>query len=210
MLDTREEYLLAKSWRDRGDRAAADRLVTSHLRLVSKIAMGFRGYGLPMSEVISEGNVGLMQAVTRFDPDKGFRLATYAIWWIKAAIRAYVLRSWSLVKIGTTASERKLFFKLRQTKSRIGALSEGDLHPDQVKFIAEHLGVAEEDVIQMNRRIGGDVSLNAPIQDDGDSGEWQDWLADEGISQETSLAESEEAETRHRALRQALSGAQGT
>src|SRR5262249_13631818 len=158
-----------------------------------KIAKGYRGYGLPMAEVVSEGNVGLMQAVTRFDPDKGFRLATYAMWWIKAAIRPYILRSWSLVEIGTTASERKLFFKLRQTKNNLAEFGEGDLHPDQVKFIAEHLGVAEEDVIQMNRRIGGDVSLNAPIQDDSDSGEWQDWLADEGISQETSLAESEEA-----------------
>src|SRR5262249_27804745 len=148
--------------------AAADRLVTSHLRLVSKIAVDYRGYGLPMSEVISEGSIGLMQAVMRFDPDKGFRLATYAKWWIKAAIRAYILRSWSLVKIGTTASERKLFFKLRKVKSSIGAIGEGDLHPDQVRFIAEYLGVADEDVIQMNRRIGGDVSLNAPTQE-GDS-----------------------------------------
>src|SRR5262249_29400316 len=204
LLDPQEEYVLAKRWRDRGDRAAADRLVTSHLRLVSKIALGYRGYGLPMSEVISEGNVGLMQAVMRFDPDKGFRLATYAMWWIKAAIRAYILRSWSLVKIGTTASERKLFFKLRQTKSSIAALSEGDLHPEQVKFIADHLGVAAEDVIQMNSRIGGDVSLNAPTQYEGDSSEWQAWLVDEGASQEASLAESEETESRRRALREAL------
>jgi RNA polymerase sigma-32 factor len=204
MLEPQEEYMLAKSWREHGDRDAAHRLVTSHLRLVAKIAMGYRGYGLPISEVISEGNVGLMQAVKRFEPDKGFRLATYAMWWIKAAIQEYILRSWSLVKMGTTANQKKLFFNLRKAKSRISALEEGDLRPDQVKLIAKRLGVTEQDVVDMNRRLGGDVSLNSPIREEGDSGEWQDWLVDDSISQETRLAESEEADNRRRALGEAL------
>ena len=179
MLEPQEEYMLAKRWREHGDRDAAHKLVTSHLRLVAKIAMGYRGYGLPISEVISEGNVGLMQAVKRFEPEKGFRLATYAMWWIKAAIQEYILRSWSLVKMGTTANQKKLFFNLRKAKSKISALEEGDLRPDQVKLIAKRLGVTEQDVVDMNRRLGGDVSLNAPIREDGDSGEWQDWLVDD-------------------------------
>src|SRR6516164_2790405 len=184
MLEPQDEYMLAKRWREHGDREAAHKLVTSHLRLVAKIAMGYRGYGLPISEVISEGNVGLMQAVKRFEPDKGFRLATYAMWWIKAAIQEYILRSWSLVKMGTTANQKKLFFNLRKAKSRISALEEGDLRPDQVKLIAKRLGLSEQDVLDMNRRLSGDVSLNAPIRDDGDSGEWQDWLVDTAPSQE--------------------------
>jgi RNA polymerase sigma-32 factor len=204
MLEPQEEYMLAKSWREHGDRDAAHRLVTSHLRLVAKIAASYRGYGLPISEVISEGNVGLMQAVKRFEPDKGFRLATYAMWWIKAAIQEYILRSWSLVKMGTTANQKKLFFNLRKAKSRISALEEGDLRPDQVKLIAKRLGVTEQDVIDMNRRLGGDVSLNTPIREEGDSGDWQDWLADDSASQETLLAESEEADNRHKALGEAL------
>jgi RNA polymerase sigma-32 factor len=204
MLEPQEEYMLAKSCREHGDRDAAHRLVTSHLRLVAKIAAGYRGYGLPISEVISEGNVGLMQAVKRFEPDKGFRLATYAMWWIKAAIQEYILRSWSLVKMGTTANQKKLFFNLRKAKSRISALEEGDLRPDQVKVIAKRLGVTEQDVIDMNRRLGGDVSLNTPIREEGDSGDWQDWLADDSASQETLLAESEEADNRHKALGEAL------
>jgi len=204
MLEPQEEYMLAKSWREHGDRNAAHKLVTSHLRLVAKIAMGYRGYGLPISEVISEGNVGLMQAVKRFEPEKGFRLATYAMWWIKASIQEYILRSWSLVKMGTTANQKKLFFNLRKAKSKISALDEGDLRPDQVKLIAKRLGVNEQDVVDMNRRLGGDASLNAPIRDDGDAGEWQDWLVDEGPSQERVLAESEEADNRHAALIQAL------
>ena len=189
MLEPQEEFMLAKSWREHEDREAAHRLVTSHLRLVAKIAMGYRGYGLPISEVISEGNVGLMQAVKRFEPDKGFRLATYAMWWIKAAIQEYILRSWSLVKMGTTANQKKLFFNLRKAKSRISALDEGDMRPDQVKLIAKRLGVTEQDVIDMNRRLGGDASLNAPIREDGDSGEWMDWLVDDSVSQESRLAE---------------------
>jgi RNA polymerase sigma-32 factor len=166
--------------------------------------MGYRGYGLPISEVISEGNVGLMQAVKRFEPEKGFRLATYAMWWIKAAIQEYILRSWSLVKMGTTANQKKLFFNLRKAKSKISALEEGDLRPDQVKLIAKRLGVTEQDVIDMNRRLGGDMSLNAPIRDDGDAGEWQDWLADDSTDQETRMAESEEADNRRQALTDAL------
>jgi len=205
MLEPQEEYMLAKSWREHGERPAAHRLVTSHLRLVAKIAMGYRGYGLPISEVISEGNVGLMQAVKRFEPDKGFRLATYAMWWIKAAIQEYILRSWSLVKMGTTANQKKLFFNLRKAKSKISALDEGDMRPDQVKLIAKRLGVTEQDVVDMNRRLGGDVSLNAPIREDGDSGEWQDWLLDDTASQETRLAESEESDNRRQALGEALS-----
>jgi RNA polymerase sigma-32 factor len=205
MLEPQDEYMLAKRWREHGDRDAAHKLVTSHLRLVAKIAMGYRGYGLPISEVISEGNVGLMQAVKRFEPEKGFRLATYAMWWIKAAIQEYILRSWSLVKMGTTANQKKLFFNLRKAKSKISALEEGDLRPDQVKLIARRLGVTEQDVVDMNRRLGGDVSLNAPIREDGDSGEWQDWLVDDGSDQETRLAESEESDNRKKALGEALS-----
>jgi RNA polymerase sigma-32 factor len=205
MLEPQDEFMLAKRWREHGDRDAAHKLVTSHLRLVAKIAMGYRGYGLPISEVISEGNVGLMQAVKRFEPEKGFRLATYAMWWIKAAIQEYILRSWSLVKMGTTANQKKLFFNLRKAKSKISALEEGDLRPDQVKLIAKRLGVTEQDVVDMNRRLGGDVSLNAPIRDDGDSGEWQDWLVDEVSDQETRLVEDEESDNRKKALGDALS-----
>jgi RNA polymerase sigma-32 factor len=204
MLEPQEEYMLAKSWREHGDRDAAHKLVTSHLRLVAKIAMGYRGYGLPISEIVSEGNVGLMQAVKRFEPEKGFRLATYAMWWIKAAIQEYILRSWSLVKMGTTANQKKLFFNLRKAKSKINALHEGDLKPDQVAQIAKRLGVTEKDVVDMNRRLSGDASLNAPIRDDGDSGEWQDWLADDSVGQEQILAESEEMDNRRAALGHAL------
>jgi RNA polymerase sigma-32 factor len=205
MLEPQDEFMLAKRWREHGDREAAHKLVTSHLRLVSKIARGYRGYGLPISEVISEGNVGLMQAVKRFEPEKGFRLATYAMWWIKAAIQEYILRSWSLVKMGTTANQKKLFFNLRKAKSKISVLDGGDLRPDQVKLIAKRLGVTEQDVVDMNRRLGGDVSLNAPIRDDGDSGEWQDWLVDEVSDQETRLVEDEESDNRKKALGEALS-----
>jgi RNA polymerase sigma-32 factor len=204
MLEPQEEFMLAKSWREHGDRDAAHKLVTSHLRLVAKIAMGYRGYGLPISEVVSEGNVGLMQAVKRFEPDKGFRLATYAMWWIKASIQEYILRSWSLVKMGTTANQKKLFFNLRKAKSKISALQEGDLRPDQVQIIAKRLGVTTQDVIDMNRRLGGDASLNAPIREDGDSGEWQDWLADDSESQETVMAAHEELDNRRKALSSAL------
>ncbi|HXL48680.1 MAG TPA: RNA polymerase sigma factor RpoH [Xanthobacteraceae bacterium] len=204
MLEPQDEFILAKRWREHGDRDAAHKLVTSHLRLVAKIAMGYRGYGLPISEVISEGNVGLMQAVKRFEPDKGFRLATYAMWWIKAAIQEYILRSWSLVKMGTTANQKKLFFNLRKAKSKISALEEGDMRPDQVKLIAKRLGVTEQDVVDMNRRLGGDVSLNAPIRDDGDSGEWQDWLVDEVSDQEERLVADEESDNRKKALGEAL------
>jgi RNA polymerase sigma-32 factor len=204
MLEPKEEFMLAKRWREHGDRDAAHKLVTSHLRLVAKIAMGYRGYGLPISEVVSEGNVGLMQAVKRFEPDKGFRLATYAMWWIKASIQEYILRSWSLVKMGTTANQKKLFFNLRKAKSKISALQEGDLRPDQVQLIAKRLGVTEQDVVDMNRRLGGDASLNAPIRDDGDSGEWQDWLADNSESQESVMAEHEELDNRRQALSSAL------
>ena len=205
MLEPHEEYVLAKRWREHGDREAAHKLVTSHLRLVAKIARGYRGYGLPISEVIAEGNVGLMQALKRFEPEKGFRLATYATWWIKAAIQEYILRSWSLVKMGTTANQKKLFFNLRKAKSKIAVLDEGDLRPDQVKLIAKRLGVTEQDVVDMNRRLGGDVSLNAPIRDDGDPGEWQDWLVDEVSNQETRLVEDEESDNRRKALGEALS-----
>ena len=192
MLAKDEEFMLAKRWREHEDPNAAHRLVTSHLRLVAKIAMGYRGYGLPISEVVSEGNVGLMQAVKRFEPEKGFRLATYAMWWIKASIQEYILRSWSLVKMGTTANQKKLFFNLRKAKSKISALDEGDLRPDQVAIIAKRLGVTNQDVIDMNRRLGGDASLNAPIRDDGEAGEWQDWLVDNSPNQEAMLAEHEE------------------
>ena len=204
MLEPQEEYMLAKSWREHGDRDAAHKLVTSHLRLVAKIAMGYRGYGLPIGEVISEGNVGLMQAVKRFEPEKGFKLATYAMWWIRASIQEYILRSWSLVKMGTTASQKKLFFNLRKAKSKISAFEEGDLKPEQVALIATRLGVPEQDVVDMNRRLGGDASLNAPLREEGE-GEWQDWLVDESSSQEANLAEREESDVRLGALKNALS-----
>jgi RNA polymerase sigma-32 factor len=204
MLEAQEEYMLAKRWRAHGDGDAAHRLVTSHLRLVAKIAMGYRGYGLPMAEVISEGNVGLMQAVKRFDPDRGFRLTTYAIWWIKASIQEFILRSWSLVRMGTTANQKKLFFNLRKVKSKISALEEGDMRPDQVELIAQRLGVDERDVIDMNRRLGGDISLNAPVGEDGDAGQWQDWLVDETPSQERIVAENQEFQARHKALSDGL------
>ncbi len=203
MLEPQEEYMLAKRWREHGDREAAHKLVTSHLRLVAKIAMGYRGYGLPIGEVISEGNVGLMQAVKRFEPEKGFKLATYAMWWIRASIQEYILRSWSLVKMGTTASQKKLFFNLRKAKSRISALDEGDLRADQVETISRRLGVPKQDVIDMNRRLGGDASLNAPLREEGE-GEWQDWLVDDSADQETLLAEREESDARLNALRGAL------
>jgi RNA polymerase sigma-32 factor len=204
MLEPQQEYMYAKRWREHDDRDAAHHLVTSHLRLVAKIAMGYRGYGLPISEVVSEGNVGLMQAVKRFEPEKGFRLATYAMWWIKASIQEYILRSWSLVKMGTTANQKKLFFNLRKAKSKISALDEGDMRPDQVKIIAKRLGVTEQDVVDMNRRLGGDASLNAPIRDDGEAGEWQDWLVDHAPTQEAVLAEHEELDHRREALNGAI------
>jgi RNA polymerase sigma-32 factor len=204
MLEPQEEFMLAKAWREHGDREAAHKLVTSHLRLVAKIAMGYRGYGLPIGEVISEGNVGLMQAVKRFEPDKGFKLATYAMWWIRASIQEYILRSWSLVKMGTTASQKKLFFNLRKAKSKISALDEGDLRDDQVETISKRLGVGKQDVIDMNRRLGGDASLNAPLREGGE-GEWQDWLVDDAVDQETLLADREESSVRMDALHGALS-----
>jgi RNA polymerase sigma-32 factor len=203
MLGKDEEFMLAQRWREHQDPAAAHRLVTSHLRLVAKIAMGYRGYGLPIGEVISEGNVGLMQAVKKFEPDRGFRLATYAMWWIRASIQEYILRSWSLVKMGTTASQKKLFFNLRKAKSRISALDEGDLREDQVASIAKRLGVAKQEVVDMNRRLGGDASLNAPLREDGE-GEWQDWLVDESASQESVLVDREESDARLGALKSAL------
>jgi RNA polymerase sigma-32 factor len=204
MLEPQEEYMLAKRWQEHEDTEAAQKLVTSHLRLVARIAMGYRGYGLPISEVVSEGNVGLMQAVKRFDPDKGFRLATYAMWWIKAAIQEYILRSWSLVKMGTTAAQKKLFFNLRKLKGQLQALEEGDLRPDQVTTIATKLDVPEEDVISMNRRLAGDTSLNAPLRADSESGEWQDWLVDDEPDQETELVEREEMGNRHNYLVEAI------
>ena len=204
MLEPQQEYMLAKRWREHGDRDAAHQLVTSHLRLVAKIAMGYRGYGLPIGEVVSEGNVGLMQAVKRFEPEKGFRLATYAMWWIRASIQEYILRSWSLVKMGTTANQKKLFFNLRKAKSSISALEEGDLKPDQVKQIATRLGVTETDVVDMNRRLSGDASLNSPLREDEGSSEWQDWLVDDSESQETRLADSQELDNRRSALSGAL------
>ena len=205
MLSKDEEFMLAKAWREHEDSGAAHKLVTSHLRLVAKIAMGYRGYGLPMGEVISEGNVGLMQAVKKFEPEKGFRLATYAMWWIRASIQEYILRSWSLVKMGTTAAQKKLFFNLRKAKSEISALEEGDLRPDQVSHIATRLGVLDEEVVTMNRRLSGpDASLNAPLRADGES-EWQDWLADdEAVSQETRVAEEEERSNRMALLEEAM------
>ncbi|MGH7125378.1 MAG: RNA polymerase sigma factor RpoH [Stellaceae bacterium] len=206
MLAKDEEFMLAKRWREHEDPAAAHRLVTSHLRLVAKIAMGYRGYGLPINEVISEGNVGLMQAVKKFEPDKGFRLATYAMWWIRASIQEYILRSWSLVKMGTTAAQKKLFFNLRRVKGQIQALEDGDLRPDQVTQIATKLGVPEEDVISMNRRLSGDASLNAPVRADMESGEWQDWLVDERPDQEAVLVEGEELKLRKQYLARAMTG----
>ena len=205
MLAKDEEFMLAKRWREHQDPEAAHRLVTSHLRLVAKIAMGYRGYGLPIGEVISEGNVGLMQAVKKFEPDKGFRLATYAMWWIRASIQEYILRSWSLVKMGTTAAQKKLFFNLRKAKSQISAFEEGDLHPDQVHQIATKLGVLDSEVISMNRRLSGpDASLNAPMRADSEN-EWQDWLEDkEAVSQETRLAEDEEKSLRMGLLEEAM------
>jgi RNA polymerase sigma-32 factor len=204
MLEPNEEYLLAKRWREHGDRKAAHKLVTSHLRLVAKIARNCRGYGLPVGEVISEGNVGLLQAVERFEPQRGFRLATYATWWIKPAIQEYAMRSWSLVKMGATANQKRLFFNLRKAKSKISALDDGDLRPDQFKLIAKRLGVTEHDVIDMNRRLCHDASLNASVRDDGDSGEWQDALPDKSTDQETTLLESEQLDIRRKALSQAL------
>ena len=205
MLAPDEEFMLAKRWQEREDSDAAEKLVTSHLRLVARIAMGYRGYGLPIGEVISEGNVGLMQAVKRFDPDKGFRLATYAMWWIRASIQEYILRSWSLVKMGTTAAQKKLFFNLRRAKSQLQALDDGDLKPEHVKKIATKLGVPEEDVVNMNRRLGGDASLNAPIRAESESGEWQDWLVDDTPTQEDRLVEDEELKRRKSYLSSAMS-----
>jgi RNA polymerase sigma-32 factor len=205
MLQPQEEYMLAKRYHEHADTNAAHKLVTSHLRLVAKIAMGYRGYGLPIGEVISEGNVGLMQAVKKFEPERGFRLATYAMWWIKASIQEYILRSWSLVKMGTTANQKRLFFNLRKVKGKIQALDEGDLRPDQVTEIATRLNVPEEDVVSMNRRLSGDASLNAPIRaTEGEGGEWQDWLVDDSASQEQVLAEQDELENRRSMLGQAL------
>jgi len=206
MLQPEEEYMLAKRYNEHEDTKAAHRLVTSHLRLVAKIAMGYRGYGLPIGEVISEGNVGLMQAVKKFEPERGFRLATYAMWWIKASIQEYILRSWSLVKMGTTANQKRLFFNLRKVKSKIQALEEGDLHPDQVELIATKLNVSKEEVISMNRRLSGDASLNAPIRaSEGESGEWQDWLVDNSSNQEDMLVEQDELDNRRTMLSGALS-----
>lgn len=204
MLEPGEEYMLAKAWREHGDTDSAHKLITSHLRLVARIAMGYRGYGLPIGEVISEGNVGLMQAVKRFEPDRGFRLATYAMWWIRASIQEYILRSWSLVKMGTTAAQKKLFFNLRRVKSQLQALEEGDLKPEHVKAIAKKLGVGEDDVVSMNRRLSGDASLNAPVRADAETGEWQDWLVDDTPSQEERLVESEESSRRKSYLTKAL------
>jgi RNA polymerase sigma-32 factor len=204
MLEPREEYMLAKRWQEHEDTAAAQKMVTSHLRLVARIAMGYRGYGLPIGEVISEGNIGLMQAVKRFDPEKGFRLATYAMWWIRAAIQEYILRSWSLVKMGTTAAQKKLFFNLRKLKGQLQALEDGDLKPDHVTKIATKLGVAEEDVVSMNRRLAGDSSLNAPLRNDADGGEWQDWLVDESRDQESLLVDRQEMSSRRSYLTRAI------
>ena len=204
-LEPHKEYMLAKRWREHGDFQAVHKLVIAHLRLVAKIARGYGGYGLPISDIISEGNVGLLRAIHRFEPEKGFRVSTYAVWWIKASIHQYILRSWSLVKVGSTANQKKLFFNLRKAKSKISALDNGDMRPDHVKIIARRLGVTEQDVIDMNHRLGGDFSLNAPTRKEGDSGEWQDWLVDESASQEARLAESEESDNRRKALASALS-----
>ena len=204
MLELDQEYMLARAWRDHEDSDAAHQLVTSHLRLVAKIAMGYRGYGLPIGDLIAEGNVGMMQAVKRFDPERGFRLATYAMWWIRAAIQEYILRSWSLVKIGTTAAQKKLFFNLRRLKGQIQAIDEGDLKPEQVEHIAHKLKVSEDDVISMNRRLAGpDSSLNAPMRFDG-VGEWQDWLVDDAVDQETMLADHQELSQRRELLQNAM------
>lgn len=204
MLKAEEEQMLAARWRERGDGSAAHRLLTSHLRLVVKIATGYRRYGLPIPDLISEGNIGLMQAIRRFDPDKGTRFSTYATWWIKAAIQSYILRSWSLVKLGTTVNQKKLFFNLAKAKRRQSALQEGDLRPNQVTLIANELGVAEQDIVEMNGRMSGDLSLNVPLNEEDHSVQWQDRLVDEGSDQESRLAESEESETRRRALGVAL------
>jgi RNA polymerase sigma-32 factor len=205
MLEPEEEYMLAKRWVDHQDTEAAHRLVTSHLRLAAKIAMGYRGYGLPQAEVISEANVGLMQAVKRFDPERGFRLATYAMWWIRASIQEYILRSWSLVKLGTTSAQKKLFFNLRKAKARIGALEEGDLHPDNVAKIAHDLNVTEDEVIAMNRRLsGGDASLNATVGAEDGAAQWQDWLEDEDADQASAYAEQDELDTRRELLARAM------
>ncbi|MEM8578160.1 MAG: RNA polymerase sigma factor RpoH [Pseudomonadota bacterium] len=206
LLEPEEEYMLAKAWVEKEDTGAAHKMVTSHLRLAAKIAMGYRGYGLPQAEVISEANVGLMQAVKRFDPEKGFRLATYAMWWIRASIQEYILRSWSLVKLGTTSAQKKLFFNLRKAKARIGALEEGDLRPENVARIATDLGVTEDEVISMNRRLsGGDASLNATVGTEGDSAmQWQDWLEDEDADQASDYAERDELEVRREMLAAAL------
>ena len=203
MLEPQEEYMLAKRWAEHQDAKSAQKLVTSHLRLVAKIAMGYRGYGLPLGEIVSEGNVGLMQAVKRFEPERGFRLATYAMWWIRASIQEYILRSWSLVKMGTTAGQKKLFFNLRKAKGKISAFEEGDLRPENVAKIATSLGVTRQEVIEMNRRMGGDASLNAPLREEGE-GEWQDWLVDGSSDQESLLVEQEETDNRRLALRGAL------
>src|SRR5215467_14508158 len=200
MLDRQQEYMLAKRWREDGDRHAAHQLITSHLRLVAKIARGYRGYGLPLADLISEGHVGLLQAIERFEPERGFRFSTYAVWWIKAAVQGYILRSWSVVKMGTTANHRKLFFNLRNAKNRISALDDGDMRPNQVKLIAKRLGVTERAVIDMNRRLGGDASLNDPICEESDSAEWQDWLVSNSPDQEETLAASEELDNRRNEL----------
>ena len=204
MLERDQEYNLAKRWREHGDRDAANQLVTSHLRLAVKIAMSYRGYGLPVSDITSEGNIGLMQALNRFEPEKGFRFATYAIWWIRASIQDYILRSWSLVKIGTTANQKRLFFKLRSAKSKIAALESGDLRSDQVALIAKNLGVTDQDVIDMNRRLNGDRSINAPLHEDGETGEWQDHLVDQSPSPEAIIVGEDEKEHQHRALTAAI------
>ncbi|MCX7356511.1 MAG: RNA polymerase sigma factor RpoH [Alphaproteobacteria bacterium] len=206
LLERQEEFMLAKRWREHGDTAAAHRLVTSHLRLVAKIAMGYRGYGLPIAEIVSEGNVGLMQAVKRFDPDRGFRLSTYAMWWIRASIQEYILHSWSLVKLGTTAAQKKLFFNLRRAKAQMKAIEEGDLKPESVKKIAQELNVTEDEVVSMNRRLAGpDHSLNAPLRADGEgAGEWQDWLVDDRDNQEVILGESQELKDRQTMLSKAM------
>ena len=204
MLPHEEEYMLAQAWREHGDREAAHKMVTSHLRLVAKIAMGYRGYGLPVAELIAEGNIGLMQAVKRFEPERGFRLATYAMWWIRANIQEYILRSWSLVKIGTTAAQKKLFFKLRKLKGQIQAIDDGDMSPEQVEKIATALNVPEQDVVSMNRRLAApDNSLNAPLRAESE-GEWQDWLVDDSVDQETELAETQELEQRRELLINAM------
>src|ERR1700733_4472808 len=200
ILERDQEYRLAKRWREQGDQDAANQIVTSHLRLAVKIAMSYRGYGLPMAEIISEGNVGLMQALNRFEPDRGFRFSTYAMWWIKASIQDYILRSWSLVKIGTTMSQRKLFFKLRSAKSKIAALESGDMHPDQVALIAKNLDVTDQEVVDMNRRLGGDKSINTPLRNDGEIGEWQDHLVDQSPSPEALVVEQDERDHQHSAL----------